>query len=169
MTFVALRSLVFAAGFLWLWAWVALSLRQYDNTIAGGRLPAWTGVLGIAVFGVGSTFAAWCIGAFVLRGRGTPAPFDAPRKLVIAGPYRYIRNPMYIGGGLALLGFGLIESSPAIVLFVPMWWVFFHFLVLVYEEPVLRAKFLHDYEEYCRRTPRWIPRLAPPRGQRPER
>ena len=106
--------------------------------------------------------ALWCLVVFVVRGHGTPAPFDAPRKLVAIGPYRYIRNPMYVGGGLALLGFGLLQTSPSIVLFVPVWWLLFHVMVLVYEEPVLRAKFGSDYDDYCRRIPRWIPSLRSP-------
>jgi hypothetical protein len=55
---------------------------------------------------------------------------------------------------------GLDQRSPSIVLFVPAWWVLFHLLVILYEEPVLRSKFGRDYEAYCRRTPRWIPRLT---------
>ena len=155
LTFVAFRSILFAGGFLYLWAWVAVSLRQYDTS----PLPPWTRILGVLTFGAGLALAVWCIAMFVVRGHGTPAPFDAPRKLVAAGPYRYIRNPMYVGGGLTLLGFGLLEASPSIVVFAPVWWSFFHLLVLLYEEPVLRAKFGSDYEEYCRRTPRWLPRL----------
>src|SRR6185295_18008860 len=103
-----------------------------------------------------------CIATFIVRGRGTPAIFDAPRRLVAAGPYRYVRNPMYIGGALLLLGFGLIEGSPSIALFVPVWILLFHLLVVFYEERTLRAKFGPDYEAYCRRTPRWLPRIAPP-------
>jgi hypothetical protein len=66
---------------------------------------------------------------------------------------------MYAGGALLLLGLGLDQRSPAIVLFAPAWWLLFHLLVILYEEPVLRSKFGQDYEAYCRRTPRWIPRL----------
>jgi protein-S-isoprenylcysteine O-methyltransferase Ste14 len=159
LTFVALRSAVFAGGFLWLWAWVALSLRPYDAVL--GRplpLPEWSSAAGwLALIG-GGIVVAWCIGVFVVQGRGTPALFDAPRKLVARGPYRYVRNPMYIGAALLLLGFGLYQRSPSIVLFVPAWWLLFHALVVFYEEVTLREKFGPDYEKYCRCTPRWIPR-----------
>ena len=66
---------------------------------------------------------------------------------------------MYIGGALLLLGFGLYQRSPSIVLFVPIWWLLFHLVVVLYEEATLRGKFGPDYDEYCRRTPRWIPLL----------
>src|SRR5881397_2935476 len=125
LSFVALRSAVFAAGFLWLWTWVALLLRRYDD-LFGGPLPSWSRPLGYIALGLGGIVAAWCIGAFIVRGRGTPALFDAPRRLVGVGPYRFVRNPMYIGGALLLLGFGLDQRSPSIVLFVPAWWLLFH-------------------------------------------
>jgi protein-S-isoprenylcysteine O-methyltransferase Ste14 len=160
LAFVALRAMVFASGFVWLWAWVAVTLRRYDNVALERMLPPWTGAFGVAVLIIGLTLAVWCIATFVVRGHGTPAPFDPPRKLVAAGPYRHVRNPMYVGGGLVLLAFGIIQASPAIVLFVPVWWLLFHLFVVLYEEPVLRAKFGRDYEEYCRRTPRWIPRMT---------
>jgi protein-S-isoprenylcysteine O-methyltransferase Ste14 len=160
LTVVAVRAFVVASGFLWLWAWVAGALRRFDDlTVARPFPPA---PVGIAVLSAGFALAIWCIATFVVRGHGTPAPFDPPRKLVAAGPYRYIRNPMYIGGGLVLLGFGLVQRSPAVVLFVPVWWLLFQLLVLLYEEPVLRHKFGREYDEYCRRTPRWIPRLRRP-------
>ncbi|HEV3197081.1 MAG TPA: isoprenylcysteine carboxylmethyltransferase family protein [Bryobacteraceae bacterium] len=156
LTFVALRSVVFASGFLWLWTWVARLLGPFDDLL-GGPLPEWSRAVGLPVLAFGGVVAAWCIGAFVVRGRGTPALFDPPRRLVRVGPYRYARNPMYIGGALLLLGVGLYQRSPAVVLFVPVWWLLFHLLVVLYEEAALRTKFGPDYDEYCRRTPRWIP------------
>src|SRR5262245_61539400 len=97
LSFVALRSAVFAAGFLGLWTWVALRLRPYDSLL-GGPLPPWSRPAGYAALALGGIVAAWCIGAFVIRGHGTPALFDAPQRLVGVGPYRFVRNPMYIGG-----------------------------------------------------------------------
>jgi protein-S-isoprenylcysteine O-methyltransferase Ste14 len=159
LIFVALRSALCAAAFVSLWAWVALLLRPLDRNL-GGPLPSWVYAPGIVLLCAGGALAGSCIVAFAARGRGTPAPFDPPRRFVAVGPYRVVRNPMYIGGALLLLGFGLIERSPAIVLLVPAWWLLFHLFVLFYEEPVLRAKFGREYEDYCRRTSRWIPRGA---------
>jgi protein-S-isoprenylcysteine O-methyltransferase Ste14 len=153
-----LRSIVYASAFLWLWVWVATPLHRFDTPL-GGALPPWSRAAGFGALVVGAALAAWCIASFIVQGRGTPAVFDAPRRLVIVGPYRYVRNPMYLGGALLLLALGLIRASPAIVLFVPVWWLLFHMLVVLYEEPALRAKFGPDYERYCMRTPRWLPRF----------
>ncbi|HLK67120.1 MAG TPA: isoprenylcysteine carboxylmethyltransferase family protein [Bryobacteraceae bacterium] len=161
--FLTLRSIVFACGFLWLWTWIAGRLRAFDPEL-GGPLAAWAHPLGLACLILGGVVAAWCVGSFIARGRGTPALFDAPRRLVAVGPYRYMRNPMYIGGALLLLGLGLAERSPAVVLFVPAWWLLFHLLVILYEEPTLRSKFGSDYDVYCHETPRWVPRLHPHHG-----
>ncbi len=61
-------------------------------------------IVGIIVGSIGTASALWCIFTFATIGKGTPAPFDPPRRLVIRGPYRYVRNPMYIGAVLALAG-----------------------------------------------------------------
>src|SRR5260370_32279556 len=96
--FNALRAAIFSAGFIFLWGWVALGVRQrYDETL-GFALAGWTRALGIAVMAAGGTLAFACVATFVTRGEGTPAPFDPPRKFVAARPYRFGRNPMYIGG-----------------------------------------------------------------------
>jgi len=157
LIFVALRSAVFAAGFFWLWTWIALLLRAFDPAL-GGPLPPWTTSAGLWLLAAGAILAGWCIGVFIARGRGTPALFDPPRRFVAAGPYRFVRNPMYVGGALLLLGFGLAQRSPAIVLFVPAWCLLFHLLVVLYEERALHRKFGDEYDNYRRRTPRWIPR-----------
>jgi len=157
--FLALRSTVFAAGFLWLWAWIAEFLRVYDPLL-GGPLPPWTAAAGLSILAAGSMLAFLCVATFVARGRGTPALFDPPRRFVAAGPYRYVRNPMYIGGAFMLLGLGMAQRSPAIVLFVPAWWLLFHLLVVFYEERTLHTKFGDDYDRYRRATPRWIPRVT---------
>jgi len=157
--FVALRSAIFSAGFILFWGWVAWSLhRRYDNTF-GCAVPAWTVAPGIALLAVGGILAVACITTFFNRGEGTPAPFDPPRKFVAAGPYKFVRNPMYIGGFVVLLGFGLYEHSPAILLFAPLWLLLAQLLVIFYEEPHLRATFGAPYDAYCRSVRRWLPRL----------
>jgi protein-S-isoprenylcysteine O-methyltransferase Ste14 len=157
--FVAVRAAVFAAGFVLLWGWVAGSVhRRYDPAL-GFALPEWTSVLGIALLAAGGVLALACITTFVTRGEGTPAPFDPPRKFVAAGPYKIVRNPMYIGGWLVLLGYGLYEHSLAIVLFALPWLLLAHLFVILYEEPHLRATFGATYDAYCRSVRRWLPRL----------
>ncbi|MGH9721537.1 MAG: methyltransferase family protein [Bryobacteraceae bacterium] len=153
---IAARSLLFATGFATLWGWLALGMRRYDAQL-GARLPD-VPLAGIAVMIAGALIAISCIGTFVVRGRGTPAPFDAPRRFVAEGPYRYVRNPMYIGGFLALIGFGLYERSAAILLFSCGFVLLTHVFVIGYEEPTLREKFGEAYLRYCATVHRWIPR-----------
>ena len=155
--FIALRAIIVAAAFLLFWLWVALRMRALDGTL-GAPLPEWTAVIGIFFLLVGAALAFTCVTLFVIRGRGTPAPFDAPRQFVAAGPYRIIRNPMYVGGLTMLLGLGFYERSKAILLFCPAWLLLAHVFVVLYEEPTLREKFGASYEDYCRAVPRWIPR-----------
>jgi protein-S-isoprenylcysteine O-methyltransferase Ste14 len=139
--FIALRAAMFATGFILLWGWVALGLhRRYDATV-GFALANWTRVLGIALMVAGGILAFACVATFVIRGEGTPAPMDPPRKFVAAGPYQVVRNPMYIGGFIVLFGFGLYEQSPIILLFTLPWLLLAHLFVILYEEPHLRATF----------------------------
>ena len=157
--FTALRAIVFGTGFIFLWGWVALGVHHdYDKTL-GFALPIWTRALGIVFMVSGGTLALACVATFVIRGEGTPAPFDPPRKFVAIGPYRLVRNPMYIGGFTVLLGFGLYEGSPAILLFALPWLLGAHLFVILYEEPHLHASFGAPYDAYCRSVCRWLPQL----------
>ncbi len=96
---------------------------------------------------------------FALRGKGTPAPIDAPRFLVTSNLYRAVRNPMYVGVVMALGGEALYFESFAILRYAAAVWLAFHLFVLLYEEPTLRKNFGASYEEYCRQVPRWLPRF----------
>src|SRR5258708_20241123 len=115
--FIALRAAIFGSGFIFLWGWVALGLHNRYDTSLGFALAGWTRVLGVALMAAGGTLAFACIATFVTRGEGTPAPFDPPRKFVAAGPYRFVRNPLYVGGFTLPFRFRLYEQSPAILLF----------------------------------------------------
>jgi protein-S-isoprenylcysteine O-methyltransferase Ste14 len=106
---------------------------------------------------VGAGIAIWCIATFAVIGRGTPAPFDPPRRLVSRGPYAYVRNPMYIGAGVAMLGSALFYHSRAIALYTLVLWGVVHAFVLFYEEPTLRASFGDEYADYMKRVRRWLP------------
>jgi protein-S-isoprenylcysteine O-methyltransferase Ste14 len=155
--FIALRALVFASGFIFLWGWVAQSVHNRCDPAIAFALPGWTQPLGMALIALGGILAITCLAMFVLRGEGTAAPFDPPRKFVAAGPYKFVRNPMYVGGFITLLGFGLYAQSPAILLFTLPWLLLAHLFVIVYEEPHLRATFGETYEAYCRSVHRWLP------------
>ena len=118
------------------------------------------GALGWVLIAAGvALYIACAFWGFAIRGKGTPLPLDPPKKLVVEGPYRVVRNPMYWGVGSVILGeaavfhsFALAELAAAFVLGVTLF-------VLLYEEPALRQKFGAEFEEYCRRVPRWLPRL----------
>ena len=116
-------------------------------------------VAGIIVGLLGSVIALWCILTFAFIGRGTPAPFDPPRQLVVRGPYRYVRNPMYIGAGIALIGAGSFYQSPALLVYAGILFLAVHLFVVGYEEPTLQRTFGSEYEDYCRQVRRWWPKL----------
>ena len=112
----------------------------------------------IAVVVAGGALALWCILTFTVVGRGTPAPFDPPRRLVIRGPYRYVRNPMYIGAALALCGAALFYRSSPLFGYAGLFLLVTHVFVVWYEEPTLARLFGAEYDAYRARVGRWLPR-----------
>jgi protein-S-isoprenylcysteine O-methyltransferase Ste14 len=96
---------------------------------------------------------------FALRGKGTPLPMDPPKKLVVEGPYRVVRNPMYWSVAFVLLGEAAVFHPFALVGLVAAFAAGVNVFVLLYEEPALGRKFGEEYEAYCKRVPRWLPRL----------
>jgi protein-S-isoprenylcysteine O-methyltransferase Ste14 len=153
--FVALRTLFFATCFIWLWTWVALSVRVYDRRY-GLALPA-VEAPGAILMAAGGLLVASCLLAFIFRGQGTPAPFDPPEVFVAVGPYKYLRNPMYLGAWLLLAGAGLYLGSGSMVLFSVLWILVVHVFVVTLEEPGLKRRFGATYEDYCRKVHRWMP------------
>jgi protein-S-isoprenylcysteine O-methyltransferase Ste14 len=105
--------------------------------------------------GVGTLLYFWC--ALDCAGERHVSA-DAPRFLV-QGPYHFVRNPMYIGGLLVLVGHGLWFQAPALLPYVVLVFVAFHLFVVFYEEPALRRRFGDEYRAYCVSVPRWIARL----------
>ncbi|HSJ31813.1 MAG TPA: isoprenylcysteine carboxylmethyltransferase family protein, partial [Longimicrobiales bacterium] len=91
-------------------------------------------------------------------GRGTPAPMDPPKHLVETGPYRWVRNPMYLGLGLLLLGEAILLGSVRILVLIAVLFALLHAFITWYEEPALERKFGDDYRAYRKRVHRWIPR-----------
>jgi protein-S-isoprenylcysteine O-methyltransferase Ste14 len=113
---------------------------------------------GAALALVGLAVYFRCLWDFGARGRGTPAPIDPPRALVVTGLYRWVRNPMYWGVGLFIAGEAIFYGSRGVFLYLAVWLVFVHLMVVLYEENALRRAFGAAYEEYCRTVPRWLPR-----------
>ena len=96
---------------------------------------------------------------FVREGHGTPAPIAPTEHLVVGGPFRRVRNPGYVSVVAMILGQGLLFGSGAVLEYGAATALAFHVFVLLYEEPTLRRQFGAEYEDYCRRVPRWLPRL----------
>jgi protein-S-isoprenylcysteine O-methyltransferase Ste14 len=158
--FVLVRAVTYAALFIGL---VLVYLPARFLSWSGIVRPATTRapqVAGMIMITIGTATALWCVFTFVFIGKGTPAPFDPPRKLVLRGPYRFVRNPMYIGAGMALAGAALFHQSLSIFIYT---WLFFlatHVFVVLYEEPTLRRTFGDEYEAYFRCVRRWIPKRS---------
>lgn len=126
----------------------------------GLTLPASSiGLIGILPVLVGAVILLWCAWNFGSVGRGTPAPFDPPKALVTRGLYRTVRNPMYIGAELVLIGEAIILGSLTIVVYALLLLSVFHIFTVYYEEPTLKRKFGKAYEQYCQEVPRWVPQL----------
>ncbi len=151
------RSIVYAALFI---SFVLVFIPDQILRAAGITGPTHIGTwhwVGLALVVLGGALAVWCILTFALVGQGTPAPFDPPRRLVAAGPYRWVRNPMYIGAGAALAGAALFYQSAALVAFAAGFLVMAHLFVVFYEEPTLERTFGARYADYRNLVPRWTP------------
>jgi protein-S-isoprenylcysteine O-methyltransferase Ste14 len=123
---------------------------EWNATSAGALIAIAAGVGGYL----------WCALDFAIYGRGTPAPIDMPKVLVVRGLYRFVRNPMYISVLCVLLGESLLFWSAALLRYAAAVAVLFYFFVLLQEEPTLRRKMGPAYEQYCKDVPRWIPRAG---------
>jgi protein-S-isoprenylcysteine O-methyltransferase Ste14 len=123
----------------------------------GGRVTvaAWAAV---PVIAAGAVLYAWCAWNFAAVGRGTPGLWDAPRRVVAAGPYRWVRNPIYIAALLIVAGEAWLFWSLPVLEYAAAMAVFFHLFVTGYEERRLARRFGPGYLEYRSAVPRWIPR-----------
>lgn len=117
----------------------------------------------VGVIGLLDSFAR-----FALQGVGTPAPVLPTNHLVVTGMYRYVRNPMYVAVVSTILGEGLLLGNVPLLAYGGVVWLLFHVFVLRYEEPKLRASFGSEYQHYCSKVPRWIPRFRPARLEQRE-
>jgi len=156
--FILARAVTYAALFVSLvLIFVPARVLSASGVLPPTAVGVWQ-VAGMLLGAAGAALALSCIVAFVVLGRGTPAPFDPPQRLVIRGPYRFVRNPMYIGAGLAVVGAALFYQSFALLGYVGVLFLVTHLFVVAYEEPTLRRTFGRDYLAYCERTGRWWPR-----------
>ena len=158
----------------WLRALTAVLVLPFTMTVIvpAGLLAAWPGAspaplaglwrgLGWLLAAAGLTLIGWTVSLFFHVGQGTLAPWDPPRRLVLRGPYRHVRNPMITGVAAVLFGEAGAALAPALL----VWATLFLLVNAVYlplsEEPGLLLRFGADYANYCRHVPRWLPRLTP--------
>lgn len=155
---MAIAALAVGTAFFSLWFWLLPQWLGFRVEIAGAAhwrwLAALPSVLGFAV-------ALHCVWDFFWTGRGSPAPFAPPKRLVVVGFYRYVRNPIYVGAAAGWIGlwivFGHVSLKSVATAAVALLGV--HLFVILYEEPTLRRKFGGEYEAYCQNVSRWWPRL----------
>jgi protein-S-isoprenylcysteine O-methyltransferase Ste14 len=123
-----------------------------------GPAPAPAEWAAVPVIAAGLALYGWCVWCFAAVGHGTPGPWDAPRRVVATGPYRWVRNPIYTGALLVVLGEAWLFRSLPLLAYAGVMAVVFHLFITGYEERVLSRRFGPAYQEYRDAVPRWIPR-----------
>lgn len=156
---VGLRAFVYevALGTVLVLGLLFLALEVAPGTplLAEGAQP-----LGLALALAGGALWLWATGVLVARGEGTPLPLDPPRRLVVAGPYRCVRNPMHLGLVAFFLGEALLFRSMAFVAIVAAGAIGLWAYARWREEPVLAERFGARHAAYREAVPAWVPRVA---------
>jgi protein-S-isoprenylcysteine O-methyltransferase Ste14 len=144
-----------------------ISFLVLPGTFAG-LIPAWIvsadprrgqGLsIGAVPLAVGAVVLLWCVRDFYVSGKGTLAPWDPPKHLVIVGLYRFTRNPMYVGVLVMTAGWSLLAGSPSLAGYVVILAIAFHLRVVLFEEPRLRKQFGEEWASYSATVSRWMPR-----------
>jgi len=111
---------------------------------------------GFSIFAIGFILMLTCIASFAIRGKGTLSPADPTKKLVISGPYRYSRNPMYIGVMMMLIGESIFFQSYVLVAYSLFIFIAFNIFIIFFEEPRLQDDFGSEYIEYIKKVRRWF-------------
>jgi protein-S-isoprenylcysteine O-methyltransferase Ste14 len=143
-----------------------LTVWEKESVFSGISSPFFwlSKIAGVILILVGFALLAWCETLFARIGRGTLAPWDPPRHLVVKGPYQFVRNPMIISVGLILMGEALFWGSWGIGAWACFFLVMNHSYFLFSEEPGLEKRFGELYRSYKANVPRWIPKLKPWKG-----
>ena len=125
-----------------------------DRAVTGGV------TLGLAsgLFAFGLVLYLRSAWDFAVFGRGTPAPIDAPKRLVTRGPYRYTRNPMYVAVLTVVMGWATLFGAAVLVGYAVVLFVVFSLFIRLYEEPRLAREFGEEYATYMSQVGRWLPR-----------
>ena len=152
---LAIKNLVFAVLVPGVVAgWVPVTIAGGFGTVRAFGAPQ---LVASAILAASLSLMVAAIAFFGAVGRGTPAPFDPPRRLVVRGPHRYVRNPMYLAAVTGTIGWALWFESLPVAAYAAALWLGFHLFVLVYEEPTLRRLFGAEYEAYRGAVRRWLP------------
>ena len=112
--------------------------------------------IGSIAFLIGFGIMLWCIISFAVKGRGTLSPVDPTKRLVMAGLYKFSRNPMYVGVILILIGEAIFFQSVELWIYSLFVFIAFNIFVILVEEPRLRKDFGDEYKRYCEKVRRWI-------------
>ena len=131
---------------------------RFEEPIAGWLAMR---VVGGVLIGAGLLVLVPAFARFALEGLGTPAPVAPTRHLVVGGPYRYVRNPMYIAVGSTIVGQALLFGQLGLLPYAAAFFAVVSAFVYLYEEPALRRQFGSEYETYRAAVPGWWPRLRP--------
>ena len=126
-----------------------------DRTVAGG---AWLG-LAVCLFALGVALYVRAVWDFAVLGKGTPAPIDAPKRLVVRGIYRYSRNPLYIAMLTLIAGWAALFGTAVLVAYAAGLFVVYSLFIRFHEEPRLAREFGEEYAAYTQQVGRWLPRL----------
>ena len=126
-----------------------------------GGCPAWDRAhpAGLGLLAAGVVLLLWCVVEFYASGKGTLAPWSPPARLVVVGPYRHARNPMYLAVLLVTAGWAIAFRSPPLGAYSLLLAPAFHLRVVLAEEPRLARAFGGEWERYRAQVPRWLPRL----------
>ena len=138
--------------------WVAEDSKFSAKFATTGQLVFW---LAILAGSIGLGLSSWTVTIFMKFGDGTPAPWAPPKKLVVRGPYRYVRNPMIIGALLMLLAEAILLHSWPIAVWMMVFFIGNSIYFPLIEEKGLENRFADDYREYRAHVRRWIPRIRP--------
>ncbi len=135
--------------------------RRYPAPPADGAVVVLFGVMGLLFLMLGAYLFAHSLRRFAVEGEGTLAPWDPPRKLVVRGAYRFVRNPMISGVLLILSAESMMLHSPALGMWALTFFAINAVFIPLIEEPQLRDRFGEAYIEYCNHVPRLLPRTTP--------
>jgi len=155
---LTLFALIFVPSFFFVWIPHRILIKTgwaYSFDIGVLRFIGWLPMV------LGQVIVIWCVLSFAIIGKGTPSPLIPPKKLVVRGLYRFVRNPMYLGWLLVLAGEVIVFQSIPLAKYFLGTFAFFYFFILFFEEPNLSHKFGESYEAYRKSVRRWIPRLKP--------